>query len=240
MARTIKPEEHALKRKEILDSAQRLVFTKGYEQLTIQDILKEINISSGAFHHYFDSRGALLEAMIQRIIKESEKHLLSILHDPDLMAIQKLQGFFDTLDRMRFAQQAEVAALLRVWYADENAVIRQRVDESVFVHRAPLLAEIVQQGIREGVFTTPHPDQSGQIIMSLLQGMGTIHSNLLLKLMKENLDVQGVKDIIDRIVETHAAYIEAIERVLGAPLHSLHRTDTEAVKVWVNAIWDNQ
>ena len=64
MARTVKAEAVAAKRKEILDAAQRLVFTKGYEQMSVQDILDEIRISSGAFHHYFDSRRALLEALV--------------------------------------------------------------------------------------------------------------------------------------------------------------------------------
>jgi AcrR family transcriptional regulator len=32
-----------------------LVFTKGFEQMSIQDILDELHISKGAFYHYFDS-----------------------------------------------------------------------------------------------------------------------------------------------------------------------------------------
>ena len=31
---------------------------------------------------------------------------------------------------------------------------------------------------------------------------------------------------------THAAYMEAIERVLGAPLNSFYRADVEAVLPW--------
>ena len=54
MARTIKPHEYAEKRNDILDAAQRLVYSKGYERMTIQDILDDVHISSGAFYHYFD------------------------------------------------------------------------------------------------------------------------------------------------------------------------------------------
>jgi len=60
MARTVNPEAVAAKRREILNAAGRLVLSKGYEQMSIQDILNEVQMSSGAFHHYFDSRGALL------------------------------------------------------------------------------------------------------------------------------------------------------------------------------------
>src|SRR5260221_14444925 len=111
MARTVKPEAVAAKRREILDAAQRLVFTKGYEQMSIQDILDEVQISSGAFHHYFDSRVALLEAFVERIKQETEKPLLPIIHDPKLTAIEKFQGFFDTLDHLRMARRADLARL---------------------------------------------------------------------------------------------------------------------------------
>ena len=46
MARTVKAEEFASKRREILNATQRLVLTKGYEQMSIQDILNEVQISS--------------------------------------------------------------------------------------------------------------------------------------------------------------------------------------------------
>lgn len=234
MARTVNEQEFTAKRNEILDVAQRLVYTKGYERMTIQDILAELKISSGAFYHYFDSKPAVLEAFIERIREMTEKPLLPIIHDPHLSAIEKLQGFFTTFDRLRIAQKADVVKLGRVWYTDENAIVRQKVDEAVRQQRAPLLAEIVRQGIREGIFTTPYPDQAGEIIMSLVQGMGTTHARLLLSSAQE-CDEQSC---IGAIVTTHAAYMDAIERVLGAPLNSLYRADAEAVEVWMAALRD--
>ncbi|MEO8612545.1 MAG: helix-turn-helix domain-containing protein, partial [Chloroflexota bacterium] len=62
MVRVVKEQDYAEKRNEILDTAQRLVFSKGYERLTIQDILQALNISKGALYHYFDSKQAVLEA----------------------------------------------------------------------------------------------------------------------------------------------------------------------------------
>lgn len=235
MARTVKPEAVAAKRREILDAAQRLMFTKGYEQMSIQDILDDIQISSGAFHHYFDSRGAMLEAFVERVKQETEKPLLPIIHDPSLSAIEKLQGFFDTLDRLRVAHKAEVVKLGHVWYADSNALVRQKVDEAVLQQRAPLITEIVRQGVREGTLTTAYPDTAGEVILSLLQGMGNTHARLLLSLDQKRDDDQH---LIEEIATTHAAYMDAVERVLGAPPHSFSRTDLEAVNVWVAALRD--
>ncbi|GAC1486752.1 MAG: hypothetical protein NVS2B12_41430 [Ktedonobacteraceae bacterium] len=237
MARTVKPEEFAAKRREILDAAQRLMFTKGYEQMSIQDILDEIQISSGAFHHYFASRGALLEAFIERIKQETEKPLLPIIHDPSLTAIEKLQGFFDTLDRLRIAHKADVIKLVHVWYSDDNALVRLKVDEAILQQRAPLLTEIVRQGVGEGLFTTTYPDKTGEIILYLLQGLGNTHAQLLLSLEQKRDDDQH---LIEEIVATHAAYMDAVERVLGASPHSFYRADAEAVHVWVAALRENE
>lgn len=232
MARIIKEQEYAKKRNEILDAAQRLVYVKGYERMTIQDILADLKISSGAFYHYFDSKSAVLEGFIERIQEESGKPLLLILHDPHLPALEKLQRFFTGLDSLRTANKAAVVELLRVWYTDDNAIVRLKVDEAVLEQRAPLLTEIVRQGIREGVFTTAYPDQAGEVILSLLQGMGSTHARLLLSLGQGGDELR----CIERIVATHAAYMDAIERMLGAPPNSLYRTDAEAVKVWETAL----
>jgi AcrR family transcriptional regulator len=236
MARTVNQEEYTAKRNQILDATQRLIFSKGYERMTLQDIRNGLQISSGAFYHYFDSKQAVLEAFIERIQQETEKPLLPILHDPHLSALEKLQGFFNTLDRLRIAHKADVVALARVWYTDENAIIRQKVDEAIVKQRAPLLNEIVRQGIGEGLFTTDYPDQAGEVILSLLQGMGNTHARLLFSPEQEQ---EELHKRIARIVDTHAAYMDAIERVLGAPPHSLYRADPEAVKVWLTVASSN-
>jgi AcrR family transcriptional regulator len=232
VARTARPEAFAAKRGAILESARRLVLTKGYADMSIQDVLADLQISGGAFHHYFESRAALLEALIQRIEEESSRPLLPILHDPRLNAIQKLQGFLHALDRLRFERRGEVVAALRVWYTDANAVVRQRVDEAVREQRAPWLSEIVCQGIREGAFTTPFPDQAGQILMALLQAMGDAHARMLLSTTNEVDRPQ----LVERILATHAAFTEAIERVLGAPRNTFQRADAEAVLPWITAL----
>jgi AcrR family transcriptional regulator len=236
MARKVKQQEYAEKRNDILDAAQRLVFTKGYERMTIQDILADLQISNGAFYHYFDSKPAVLEAFIERIKQGVEKPLLPILQDPHLSALEKLQGFFDTLDQLRIVYQADVIQLGRVWYTDDNAIVRQKVDEAVLEQRAPLISEIVRQGLQEGIFTTPYPDKAGEVILSLLQSMGNTHAKLLQSLEQEHDDQR----CIEEIVTTHAAYMDAIERVLGVPSNSLHHADAGAVKVWVTAMRGSQ
>src|SRR5690348_15717460 len=94
MVRVVK--EHTIRRNEILDVAQRLIYTKGYEQMTIQDILDVLRISKGAFYHYFDSKQMLLEALIERIGEGAIQLLLPIVQNPLLPALEKLQRYIAT------------------------------------------------------------------------------------------------------------------------------------------------
>lgn len=221
----------AVRRDEILDSASKLIFSKGFELMTIQDILNDLNIAKGTVYHYFDSKQALLEAFIERIQQETEKPLLPILHDPQRTAVEKLQGFFDVLDSRRAANIVDVVKLSRVWFTDENAIVREKVNQAVVQQRAPLLNQIVRQGIQEGVFTTRYPEQAGEIILSLLHGMGNAHIRQLFELEQNPDAVDGA----DQVATTHAAYMAAIEQVLGAAPNSLYRIDREMVMTWINA-----
>ena len=232
MARITKPDEFAAKRNAILAAAQRLVLTRGYEHMSLQNVLDELQISGGAFHHYFDSRGALLEALVERITQESAQPLLPIVHDPNLTAVQKLQGFLSALDRLRLERRQDVIEAARVWYTDANAIVRQHVDDAIRANRAPMLTEIVRQGVREGAFFIQFPEQAGEVLMSLLQGMG----DTLARLLFSRADGLEQDEHVTAVVQLHAAYMEAIERAVGAPANSLQRTDAGAVTLWLNAL----
>lgn len=232
MARTINEKEYATKRNQILDVAQRLIYTKGYERMAIQDILDELQISKGAFYHYFDSKPALLEALIERMQQEALELLNPIVQDPHLPALKKLQRFFDTAVQWKTARKALMLELTRVWYADHNAIVRQKMMVVISKGVMPLLTAIFHQGIQEGVFNIPFPDQVGAIYLSLIQGVGDGFAVLLLA-----PEPQG--DELRRAERLVAAYTHALERMLGAPAGSLHLIDAESLEEWFVAPGDD-
>src|SRR5689334_20622507 len=66
VSRSVNAHAYAQKRNAILDAAQRSITTKGYEQMTTQDLLQELQISRGALYHYFESKQALPMALVER------------------------------------------------------------------------------------------------------------------------------------------------------------------------------
>lgn len=226
MARVVNEKEHAAKRQEILIVARRLVQTRGYEKMAIQDVLDELRISKGAFYHYFESKQALLMAIIEHMLEEVFQLFLPIVRDPHLPALEKLQGYFSLIVRWRTERKAFVLELARVWLADDNAIVRQKLHTTGLKRTAPLLAAIIRQGIEEGIFTTSHPDQAGAIVLSLLEDLNEALVELLLSFDLDRGDLSQMEDTV-------AAYRDAVERVLGAPAGSLHIFEAAALKGWV-------
>jgi AcrR family transcriptional regulator len=227
MARVVKEEEYTVKRNEILAAAQRLVYTSGYEQMSIQDILDELKISKGAFYHYFKSKQALLDGLVERMLDDAESVLEPIAQADNLPAIEKLQRYFAAGGRWKTEHKSLMLDLLRVWYTDSNALVRQKQEAAAMQRIAPMLADIVRQGIAEGVFTTSYPDQIGSMIWGVAQGIADDVADLLLT------DPQP-SDALPRLEAIVGAYSEALERILGAPSGSLPLMDTDMLKKWLN------
>ncbi len=231
MARIIREEDYLKKRNEILDTAQSLLYTKGYESMAIQDILNDLKISSGAFYHYFESKPALLEALIERMMQEAEQQLLPIVHDVHLSAMEKLQCYFGTLDRLKTVQKSLLLGMMRGWYSDNNAIVRQKMDEATIKRRTPLLALIVSEGVQEGVFSVSYPSKATEVMLSLSISMGNAFARLMLSSQAE----EDKHCCIDNIVATNSAYMDAIERLLRAPTRFLNRLDARAVREWLDS-----
>ena len=235
MARTAKPEEVIRKRSEILDAAQSLIYSKGYQRMTIQDIRGALGMSSGAFFHYFPSKAAVLTALIERIQEGVEAPIRAFVDDPALSGLDKLKRFFTTLERARVSQQAFIAELAQVWLTDDNALVREKVEEALASRRAPLLTRIVQQGVSEGALDTPFPGRAAEIILALTRTMGTTVTRQMLA-ARQSPDRDAA---VAALVDTYAAYADAVERVLGAPPF-LERPDAMLFQNWLFAAAPSQ
>jgi AcrR family transcriptional regulator len=228
MARIVKEQEYLKKRNEILDVMLQLIYSRGYERLTIRDIQAELGISGGAFYHYFASKQAVVVALAQRMQDDLEAQIRPIVEDADLAATEKLKRAMATLLRQDISRQAEtlIITLLRVWFSDENVLVRAKVDEARVERFAPLFTEIVRQGIEEASFTATHPELSGEMLLAFVQSLQYALSRVYFT-FEESQDQQ---QFINGTIATFDAHMEAIERMLGAPSRLLLRLDSEAVR----------
>jgi AcrR family transcriptional regulator len=216
MARHVKPDEYAAHRRAILASALRLMRDKGYERMTIQDVLTDLQMSKGALYHYFDSKQALLEGIVDDMGASASAPLASVVDDPDRSAIEKLHRYFEISTAWKSEHATEVTTAMRLWRHENNALLKQKISQQSMRTTTPMLEAIIRQGCDEGVFDTEHPTEAAIIIT----GMGLHLADAFIDAIEgdgaDPLDTSG-----SRAQSVLAAYIDAFERILGAPSGSL-------------------
>ena len=225
MARTLNAVAHAVRRDEFLDAAQWLIQTTGYEEMSIQDILDRVEASRGAFYHYFDSKAALLEALVRRLTVAATATILPVVDDPALGAREKFTRVFDGIARWKAERKELMLALLRVWYSDENALVRDKLRQQMLVVLTPVVAAIIEQGRAEGAFTAPSSTDTAQVILTLLYGAGETASRLVFARRGRDVTFDDVRNRL-------AAYSYAVVQILGVPAGSLQIVDDATMHEW--------
>jgi len=225
MARTLDPSAHAIRRDAFLDAALRLIQVKGYEQMSVQDVLDELDVSKGAFYHYFGSKEALLAAVVDRMIKAATAGMGPVVADPGLTALSKLGRLFASIAQWKGERTELMIELVRVWFSDANALVRDQLRRGTQETLTPLLAEIVRQGKDEGVFTINSPDHTARVLVFLLLGVNETASQLFLARQAGDITLEDVECAL-------AAYAEACERVLGLQPGSWPSLDRSTLLFW--------
>lgn len=226
MPRTLNPELHQLRRDAFLDVAQRLIQTKGYERMSIQDVLDELETSRGALYHYFDSKEALLDGVVARFADAGMAAVAPVLADPELPALRKLDKVLGAIAAFKAGQRELVLAINEVWRSDSNALAREKLRRLYTSRLQPILAAIIRQGIEEGTVRDNYPEELAQVLVYLFLGYGEYFGEMLVARRRS-----GTVDF-DTVLRTYAALKDAFERILGIPPGSVTLTDEAVLRYW--------
>jgi AcrR family transcriptional regulator len=225
VARTLNLAVHTVRRDAFVEAAQRLMTAKGYEQMSIQDVLDALQASRGAFYHYFDSKQALLEAVIDRMVDAGLAEVGPVAADPSLPATAKLRQVFGTIGRWKTARKSLVLALLEVWLSDDNAIVREKFRRTMVGRLAKTLTPIIEQGIAEGAFEVTSAEATAQVLVMLLLGFQDVATELF-------LDRQAGRIELPDVERKFTQYTSAFERILGAPAGSIDLIDQVVLRAW--------
>lgn len=157
--RTIK--KHGDRKAEILDASQKLFYKKGYENSTINDILKSIGIAKGTFYHYFESKEEVLDEIINRyrdiIVKRAEKVIYS-----DADPTEKLIGVFAA---MQIKDQVD-DAMLDDLHRAENILLHHKILNQLVRSVAPILVKVIEEGVKKKIWSCRYPQEYMQIFLA--------------------------------------------------------------------------
>ncbi|MCL6613403.1 MAG: TetR/AcrR family transcriptional regulator [Firmicutes bacterium] len=208
MAKTRISKEPEIRKTEIIEAAEDLFLTKGFEETTISDIVNKVGVAQGLFYYYFKSKDEILDTIVERFADHLFTELRHISNDDQLNAIQKLRIILTKL--FSFLRQKE--RIILYIHQKSNELLHYRLGQKFMDKACSMFSKIIEQGVREKLFDVEYPRETTEI---LLAGLGYMPSILSLS---QNMD---------QYVEKVRAGLAVIEKALGAPKGSLQFNDAE-------------
>jgi len=81
-------------REHILDTGQRIMASKGYSAVGLNEILTEAGVPKGSFYHYFGSKDAFGVAMLESYFDDYLANMDETLGQPNCTMQQRLMHYW--------------------------------------------------------------------------------------------------------------------------------------------------
>ena len=183
------------RRNEILDVAERLFGTKGFDHTSTNDILNEVGIARGTLYYHFKSKEDILNAMIDRITDRLISKAKSIVLQKEVPVLQRLTLSVRALN----VESPAGSVILEQVHKPQNALLHQKLQESLLAEVNPLVTELIEEAIEQGICHTDYP---AEVVEMTLLYSNTVFDDLA----QNDGEIKRIK------IE---AFIYNLERLLG-------------------------
>ena len=200
--RTVKEAEE--RKNEILDVAERLFGTKGFDNTSTSDILNEVGIARGTLYYHFKSKEDILDAMIDRMTGRLVEKAAALLANKEIPVMRRLTMMMTALNVNGSLGQEIMAQV----HKPQNALMHQKMQERLLAGVNPLITGLIREGMAQGICRTEYPAEVAEMTL--------LYSNTVFDTLAEHGKEERERKI--------NAFIYNLERLLG-----MERGSMEAV-----------
>lgn len=183
------------RRNEILDVAERLFGTKGFDATSTNDILNEIGIARGTLYYHFKSKEDILDAMVARITGRLVKRAAEIAAQREMPVLHRLTEMMLALN----VNNDLGHEIMEQVHKPQNALLHQKMQEQLLVGVSPLVTDLIQEGTAQGICQTDFPAEVAEMTL--------LYSNTAFDALVQYSEEERQQKI--------AAFIYNLERLLG-------------------------
>lgn len=147
------------RKNEILDAAERLFRSKGFDNTSTGDILSEVGIARGTLYYHFQSKEEILDAVIERMIRQMLAGAKGLAKQKEIPVLQRLTLMIRALQ----IRDDRGDALLEQIHKPQNALMHQKIQERLLSQMNPLLTALIEEGMAEGICHTDYPAEVAEM-----------------------------------------------------------------------------
>lgn len=133
------------RRQEILETAMKLFYEKGYEKTSIGDIAKAINVAQGLCYRYFPSKEALLDAAVTQYADKIAGQMISSVDSAGLTLreiITEMPTFIDIEDDDSFSY--------KLCHNADSIKIHNQLSMAVCAKLVPSVKKLLDKALERG------------------------------------------------------------------------------------------
>jgi AcrR family transcriptional regulator len=197
---TKEPEE---RRNEILDAADKLFGEKGFDGTTTNDILAMVGIARGTLYYHFKSKEDIMDALIERYNVRLLDAARQIASDQSIPVNERITRVVLAMNLGGGDSDKEIMEHI---HKPQNALMHQKIQKAVISGVTPILADIIREGIQQGVYDTPYPHECMEMVI--------VYANVI-------FDEQMIEIADEERATRIQAFIFNVERLLGTKSGSL-------------------
>ena len=158
-------------RDKIVAAAKKVFFAYGFEKTSVKMILEEADVVTGSFYHFFPSKEALFEAVVENFLTEYSGQISGILQQDGLSMAEVTDRFMEV-----YTKTAKV--YYEVLQGDRlHWTIQSALREKMFLAMAGSIAGFLTRQVSEGKLKKKLDLEEETLAWILLRGSeAVIHS----------------------------------------------------------------
>jgi AcrR family transcriptional regulator len=171
MARTVSPENEAIRRQQIVSAAHSVFIKKDYSQVRIEDIAKQAKLSKGAVLYYFETKEdvflALFEWLTQLVAQRFESAVKEST-DPLVQLNHVVDQAFDSVKLHRAFFRIYLDCLGQGSRKEEYGKINRAFYQACHEH----YRKIIENGQRKALFRDIDVNDASLVMRAIIEGLG--------------------------------------------------------------------
>ncbi len=150
----------------ILDALSALLEQKTLRTISVSDIAQTAGIAKGSIYYYFDSKDAIVEALVERSYSTSIETAKRLAGETTIPPFTRMALIFQACrnSSTEFLRQNTATDT----NMQERTLLHQKYLRYIIKELNPVLARIIRQGIDAGEISFEYPDALAEIVLIVL------------------------------------------------------------------------
>jgi len=159
------------KRMLVLEAMEKLIMEGKATLCTVGEIAKKAGIGKGSVYYYYNSKEEVETDLYFKIFDDFIDGCKFVL-DVEAGALEKLEllfvDYFTRMSKLICSNRLSARYMLDAYlHLPQNAAIHQKTLAYAIKRMACIMAEILRQGVKEGVIECSEPEERAQIMVGL-------------------------------------------------------------------------